>query len=90
MDKKRVPTADRLKGWREIVGIFLRQKRLSLSMTQADVSWWTGWTRTTLVAIEKGRQSISLDQLMILAAIYRCHVADLLPLKLDDSGQQRY
>jgi DNA-binding XRE family transcriptional regulator len=90
MAKSRVPSAEQLLGWREIVGVFLKSRRTSLCMTQDDVAYWTGWARTSIVAIEKGRQSISLDQLMTLAALYRCHVIDLLPMKLDDSGQQRY
>lgn len=83
MATPRVPSKQALLGWRRVVGIILHQKRMSLSMTQDDVSYWTGWARTSILAIEKGRQSISLDQLMTLAALYRCHVADLLPGQVD-------
>jgi len=63
---------------------------MSLCLTQSDVAYWTGWTRTTVLAIEKGRQSISLDQLMTLAALYNCHIADLLPGEVTRSGHIRY
>jgi DNA-binding XRE family transcriptional regulator len=76
--------------WRTVVGQQIRDKRVSVKMTQADVAGWLGWSRTTLVAIEAGGQSVSLDQLFRLSALFDCHVADLLPGELAGYGRQRY
>lgn len=76
--------------WRGVVGDLIREKRLSSSMTQDDVAYWLDWSRTSVLAIEKGGQSVSLDQLFQLAALFDCHVADLLPGEVPRSGRQRY
>lgn len=75
--------------WRAAVGSTLRAVRESAKLTQEDVAAAIGWSRTTLVAIERGRQAVSLDQLVQLAARYDMSVCDLIPLAISRPGDLR-
>jgi len=52
------------------VGWQIREVRKSRRMTQQDVADRLGWTRTSLVAIERGQQAVTLDQLLNLAELF--------------------
>lgn len=52
---------------RQKLGAAIREIRKSRKLTQQELTGHLGWTRTTLVAIEKGLQSTSVDQLVQLA-----------------------
>jgi len=64
---------------RQRAGQSIRRMRKSLKMTQQRVAYLLGWTRTTVVAIERGTQSVSIDQLVRLANLFRTSVNALLP-----------
>ncbi len=90
MGTPKVINDDTVFEWRAVVGEMIRAARMSAKLTQADAAFWLKWSRTTIVAIEKGDQSVSLDQLLRLAALYDVHVADLLPGEVQRNGRQRY
>jgi len=75
--------------WRSAVGSILRSVRESRKLTQEEVATNIGWSRTTLVAIERGRQAVSLDQLVQLAARYGVSIDSLIPLAITRPGDLR-
>jgi len=78
------------KPWRLIVGQIIKTWRCRRGLTQTEVCDKMGWCHTTLTQMERGRQSISLDQLFQLASAYGLHVLDLLPGELTGAGRGRY
>lgn len=75
--------------WRAAVGSTLRAVRESAKLTQLEAAESIGWSRTTLVAIERGRQAVSLDQLVQLAARYGVSIDSLIPLAITRPGDLR-
>jgi transcriptional regulator with XRE-family HTH domain len=68
-----------LKTWRKLLGAILRRCRVSRNLTVSAAARAARLSRTTLVAIEGGRQGTSCDQLIVLAAVYRCRPGWLFP-----------
>lgn len=61
-----------------VVGARLREARLSIGLTQADVADALGLSRPTLAAVEKGTRKITGLELRRLARLYQRDVAWLL------------
>jgi len=61
-----------------VVGARLREARLSVGLTQADVADALGLSRPTLAAVEKGTRKITGLELRRLARLYQRDVAWLL------------
>jgi transcriptional regulator with XRE-family HTH domain len=61
-----------------VVGARLRDAREAMGLTQADVAQVIGWSRPTLVAVEKGDRKITGLELRRLARLYQRDVAWLL------------
>jgi transcriptional regulator with XRE-family HTH domain len=61
-----------------VVGARLRDARLSVGLTQADVAEALGLSRPTLAAVEKGTRKITGLELRRLARLYQRDVAWLL------------
>ena len=61
-----------------VVGARLRDARLSMGLTQADVAEALGLSRPTLAAVEKGARKITGLELRRLARLYQRDVAWLL------------
>lgn len=59
-------------------GVALREKRLSVGMTQSDLAKLTGLNRSYISEIEGGRESISLDRAEKLAKAVGSSLANLL------------
>jgi len=59
-------------------GAALREKRLSIRMTQSELAQLTGLNRSYISEIESGRESISLDRAEKLAKAVNCSLSDLL------------
>lgn len=61
-----------------VVGARLRDARLAMGLTQADVADALGLSRPTLAAVEKGTRKITGLELRRLARVYQRDVAYLL------------
>lgn len=61
-----------------VVGARLREARLSIGLTQADVADALGLSRPTLAAVEKGTRKVTGLELRRLARLYQRDVAWLL------------
>jgi transcriptional regulator with XRE-family HTH domain len=61
-----------------VVGARLRDSRLALGLTQAEVAEALGMSRPTLVAVEKGTRKVTGLELRRLARLYQRDVAWLL------------
>lgn len=59
-------------------GAALRQKRLSIGMTQSELAQLSGLNRSYISEIESGRESISLDRAGKLAKAVGSSLSDLL------------
>lgn len=67
---------------RRAYGYALRQIRLSRKMTQEHVADRLNWPRTKLLAIEKGTQAVTVDQLGQLADFFDVAITHFFPLDL--------
>lgn len=75
--------------WRLAFGASIRHARESRKLTQADVASELEWARASVAAIERGRQGVSCDQLLQLAALFGLDIAELLPVVLFRPGSVR-
>jgi transcriptional regulator with XRE-family HTH domain len=57
----------------------IRSRRMALGLTQKEVADRLDWARTTVSAIELGRQALSLEHLVHLACALRVDPWQLLP-----------
>ncbi len=69
-----------------VVGARLREARLSIGLTQADVAEALGLSRPTLAAVEKGTRKITGLELRRLARLYQRDVAWLLGEEQPDAA----
>lgn len=69
-----------------VVGGRLREARLSMGLTQADVAKALGLSRPTLAAVEKGTRKITGLELRRLARLYQRDVAWLLGEEQPDAA----
>lgn len=69
-----------------VVGARLREARLSMGLTQADVAEALGLSRPTLAAVEKGTRKITGLELRRLARLYQRDVAWLLGEEQPDAA----
>ena len=60
------------------IGDSIRIRRLTLKMTQADLSQKTGIKQPTISAIEKGVNKPSIDTVILLSDAMNCTVSDLI------------
>ena len=63
----------------EVVGANISRIRKSEKITQGDLADYIGLTRTSMVNIEKGRQSLSVKNLYEIAYILGVDITDILP-----------
>lgn len=70
----------------KVVGARLRDARLSIGLTQADVADALGMSRPTLAAVEKGTRKITGLELRRLARLYQRDVAWLLGEEEPEAG----
>lgn len=61
------------------VGNRLSAMRKKKNYSQNEIASGVGLTRTSIVNIEKGRQSLTVETLLKLCAILKCDFEDLLP-----------
>jgi transcriptional regulator with XRE-family HTH domain len=61
------------------LGELLRARRKERHLTQESLASLWKLNRTTVVNIEKGRQRISVHQLVLVANHLGCHAQDLIP-----------
>ena len=60
------------------IGERLRKARDAAGITQADAAAGTGMARTTLVAIEQGQRRVRMDEIQLLARLYKTSANALL------------
>ena len=79
------PTLDqqRAANRRRELGSAIMQLRLSRKMTQSRAAELLDWSRTTLIAIEQGKQAVTADQLFALADLLHVDVTAFFPLNLN-------
>jgi transcriptional regulator with XRE-family HTH domain len=65
------------------LGNAILQLRMSRKLTQVECAKKLGWTRTTLLAIEKAQQATTVDQLYELAEVLKVDVTAFFPLNLN-------
>jgi transcriptional regulator with XRE-family HTH domain len=70
----------------ERLGTLIRIRRKKRDLTQEKLAGDLGLTRTTMVNIEKGRQRLSVHQVVVLADILGCTTQELIP-SLDRAHQ---
>ena len=69
------------------VGARIRDARLRLSMSQGDLASRSGFTRTSIVNLEGGKQRIPLHRLFQIASVLNVDPTMLLPtVKVARSG----
>jgi len=61
------------------VGANLMRIRKDSNINQEYLAGAIGLTRTSIVNIEKGRQSLTVENLLKACAILKCSVLDILP-----------
>jgi transcriptional regulator with XRE-family HTH domain len=71
-----------------VVGARLREARLSMSLTQAEVAEALGMSRPTLAAVEKGTRKVTGLELRRLARLYQRDVAWLLGEEESDAPSE--
>ena len=62
----------------DVLGARLRTARTNLQITQDAAATALGLSRTTIVAIEAGKRSITPTELRAFAQLYKLHEGDLL------------
>ena len=62
------------------VGVRLKHYRTEASMTQEDLAQSTGIERTTVTNIEGGKQSMSIEQLIMFCELFNITPDDMLCL----------
>ena len=72
-------TKEWLRDYRVALGYWIENLRVSRSLTQKQLAEHLGWARTTLIAIEKGNQAVTVDQLLQLAAAFQSSTHAILP-----------
>lgn len=60
-----------------LFGHHIQQRRRELRMTQEDLAFKTGYTRTAIVTIENGKQNVPLDKIYALADALGIDAKDL-------------
>lgn len=74
-------------GYKEELGIRIRDRREELGMTQAELAKKLGYTNRSMVSlVESGKRSLDVDQLRPLAKALELSIDDLLdgPTSIDD------
>lgn len=61
------------------VGERIKKARTKKGFDQGELASGMGLTRTSVVNIEKGRQSLTVENLLKACALLDCKAADLLP-----------
>lgn len=69
------------KDFNKLVGLNIKNERQKRKLTQFFVSSEIGINRTSLVGIEKGETSASLETLYKLANLFNCDITVFLPKK---------
>jgi len=64
---------------RELLGQELARHRQSVKMTQAAAATKLGWSRPKLIAMEAGKQAVTVDQLWALADLYGYDICSFFP-----------
>jgi transcriptional regulator with XRE-family HTH domain len=67
----------------------IRDRRMSLGLTQKQVAERLDWGRTTIVAIESGRQALTVEQLVHLACALRADPWSFLPFAFFNADERR-
>lgn len=74
-------------GYKEELGMRIRDRREELGMTQAELAKKLGYTNRSMVSlVESGKRSLDVDQLRPLAKALELSIDDLLdgPTSIDD------
>ncbi len=61
------------------VGTMLRERRLSESLTQAEVAWHSGITQAALSNYENGKRDVPLPALLAICRVLEIYPAQLIP-----------
>lgn len=62
-----------------MIGKSIRQKRLSLGLSQDNLAWQAEIDRSYIGRIERGEANLTVCMLYRIAAVLACHPKDLLP-----------
>lgn len=73
----------------KIVGGSIRSIRLASHVTVTEVARRLGLSKPSVINIEKGRQSISVDQLFAFAEALNCGILDFFAWRVDDQEGRR-
>lgn len=69
-----VPGYDRVR-----VGAMIRERRLSVSLTQSEVAWHSGITQAALSNYENGKRDVPLPALLAICRALEIYAAQLIP-----------
>lgn len=61
------------------VGARVKKWRLKKGYSQTELASGVSLTRTSIVNIEKGRQALTIETLLMVSAVLGCNPSDLLP-----------
>lgn len=60
-------------------GKMIYERRKKIGYNQDELASAVGLTRTSIVNIEKGKQSLTVENLLKVCAVLKCKVVDILP-----------
>lgn len=61
-------------------GALLRERRLSLGISQEELAFRSGLHRTYVGSVERGERNLSIENIYTFAKALECAPQDLLPL----------
>lgn len=70
-------------------GKLLAQRRMEARMSQRDVADALGLSRASIANIERGRQSVSLHMVYLIADVLERELAEMLPLHQGHSARRQ-
>lgn len=65
---------------KQLVGVKIKEYRKAANLSQEEFAFKIGLTRASIINIETGRQSTTLEHFLNICAIFGCTPNDILPL----------
>jgi Zn-dependent peptidase ImmA (M78 family)/transcriptional regulator with XRE-family HTH domain len=70
------------------IGALIRRRRRDKGLSQAEVAPVLGFTRPTIQQIESGSRAVKAREMDVLASLFDCSAAELLPMPQQEDPQE--